>query len=94
MDNNCVYCGEPCIIGKERIRRLADRRLAHGECLLRQVIGSLAHLEKRCSCFVPGSTEGDPDGMSLREAAKAAAEAYEKLIALEDRQSWLVDCDE
>ena len=48
----------------------------HLECSIRSVIGSVNHLNKTCSCFVPGSTEGDPPGMTRRQAAKAAADLY------------------
>jgi hypothetical protein len=40
--------------------------------LFRAVAGSVAHLERRCGCFVAGSTEGDPPGMTKRQAALAA----------------------
>lgn len=48
----------------------------HYECRMRAVVGSVAHSEGRCSCFVPGSTEGDPPGLTAREAAHAALRAY------------------
>ena len=54
----------------------------HWECGLRSVIGPVAHLQRRCQCFEPGSTEHDPPGMSRREAAQAAAQLYLKLQAL------------
>jgi len=72
---------------------MAGRRLAHGECLLRQVVGSVAHLEKRCGCFVAGSTAGDPEGMTPREAAKAATELYEKMMEQRGATSWLLEGD-
>lgn len=39
-------------------------RHAHKECLLRMITGSLAHLERRCTCF--GGT--DHDGWSRADA--------------------------
>ena len=39
----------------------------HFECHMRLVIGSLAHQQRRCSCY--GGTEHDPPGMTLRHAA-------------------------
>jgi hypothetical protein len=48
----------------------------HVECVYRAVAGSVAHIEQRCSCYVPGSTEGDPPGLTKRQAAKAALEAH------------------
>jgi hypothetical protein len=47
----------------------------HRECNLRQIIGSLAHQQKRCSCY--GGTDEDEPGMTLRESAKAAANFFE-----------------
>jgi hypothetical protein len=43
------------------------------------VVGSVAHLERRCSCYVPGATEGDPDGLTRRAAAEAAVQAFMRL---------------
>lgn len=40
----------------------------HRECFIRNIFGSIAHQEKRCSCF--GGEDSDPDGISQREAAK------------------------
>jgi hypothetical protein len=37
------------------------------------VLGSVAHLQKRCHCYVPGSEENDDPSLTLREAARAAA---------------------
>ncbi len=48
----------------------------HRECNLRQIIGSLAHQQGRCSCF--GGVGEDEPGMTLRESAKAAADFFEK----------------
>jgi hypothetical protein len=50
----------------------------HRNCQLRLIIGSVAHIERRCSCFVPGSDENDPPGMTIRQAADAAAEAFRR----------------
>lgn len=63
----CAWCVEP-----------KDPNLPgsmHPECTFRAVCGSVAHIEGRCSCFVPGSTETDPPGMTKRQAARAAVEA-------------------
>jgi hypothetical protein len=45
---------------------------------MRAIIGSVAHVEHRCSCFVPGSTESDPPGMTRREAANAAVKLWQE----------------
>lgn len=42
----------------------------HLECWVRAGVGSVGHLRGRCSCY--GGTEEDPDGLTLREAARAA----------------------
>lgn len=68
----CSRCGEP-ILDNERADNIAP---FHEECLFRSVMGSIAHLKKACSCFVPGSSCGDPDGMTKREAAKVAHEYW------------------
>jgi hypothetical protein len=49
----------------------------HRECAVRDVVGSLGHLRRQCSCF--GGTEEDPPGMTKREAARVACELWERL---------------
>lgn len=71
----CVFCDELITYADAR-EDFADGRRAHRNCALRQVIGSVAHLEKRCSCYVKGSEAGDPPEMSRREAADAAAQLW------------------
>jgi len=44
----------------------------HGPCGFRAIMGSLAHLQGRCSCVNDDSEEGDPPGMTKREGAVAA----------------------
>jgi hypothetical protein len=53
----------------------------HMECVFRSICGSVAHVERRCGCFVKGSEEGDPPGMTLRQAAVAAVQAFERRMA-------------
>jgi hypothetical protein len=67
--SRCSYCNEALEAG------MGGPKLHH-ECQFRMVAGSVAHIEKRCSCFVQGSQEGDPPGMGLREAAQAARGAW------------------
>ncbi len=73
----CVHCSEVIAAG-ERVWRFANGPLAHRVCALRQVMGSVAHIEQRCGCYVPGSAAGDPDGLTRREAADAAVEAWRR----------------
>jgi hypothetical protein len=44
-------------------------RYVHRECLFRQVMGPLAHLQKRCRCY--GGTSSATPGLSRREEAIA-----------------------
>lgn len=46
----------------------------HRECAFRLVAGSVGHIVKRCSCY--GGTDGDPPGLSKRDAARAALNAW------------------
>jgi hypothetical protein len=69
----CAHCDE-AILANDSGVIYSNGPAAHRNCFIRGVAGSLAHLQKRCSCFVPGATEGDPPGMSKREAANAVAE--------------------
>lgn len=64
--DRCLWCREP--LGETRHPVMSSY---HIECAVRQTAGSIAHVQQRCSCFVPGATETDPDGMSRREAAMA-----------------------
>lgn len=47
----------------------------HLECHMRLILGSVGHLNKRCSCY--GGTDEDPPGMTVREAAIAAFQQYQ-----------------
>lgn len=64
----CEHCGEWLDSQPD------GRQNLHRECMIRVVLGSVAHLEKRCSCYVPGAREEGPAGLTLREAALAAVE--------------------
>jgi hypothetical protein len=44
----------------------------HRACFLRGIIGSVAHQQSRCMCFVPGSTAEDDPALTPRQAAEAA----------------------
>lgn len=73
---SCFYCGEPFSeeagdSGKAMPCTTADGTArivhVHKECMLREVIGPLAHHEGRCHCH-GGEGNGTP-GMTLREEA-------------------------
>lgn len=74
---DCVFCGEHVGSDEASDARVNGQEV-HYECALRAVVGSVAHVERRCSCYVPGSTCGDPEGLTKREAARAAAALWHK----------------
>jgi hypothetical protein len=78
---SCTHCDEVFVEGDDgfEVPWLGGAAYMHRECHLRQVLGSVSHIWKRCSCYVPGATCGDPEGMTLREAAHAAVVEYERL---------------
>lgn len=76
MDPVCFYCHEPVLPGEES--GIVTNAASHRECAFRSVAGSLAHMERRCGCFVPGSEEGDPPGLTLRQGARAALDAFKR----------------
>lgn len=61
-------------------------RPIHHECSMRSVIGSVAHVEGRCSCFVPGALEGDDPRLTRRQAARAALDAFNRSQAAQPGQ--------
>lgn len=80
----CVWCGEAFTADDKGVALPYAGASAkdppevnyHRECFLRTVIGSVAHLEQRCTCC--GGTEHDPPGISLRQAAIEAVELHER----------------
>ncbi len=72
----CDYCKEP-LLPTDPVSRVPQVHL-HWECNFRLVAGSVAHQQRRCSCFVDGSEESDPPGMTLREAAWAAMTLWQR----------------
>jgi len=48
----------------------------HPECMARSVIGSVGHQRRTCPCY--GGTESDPEGMTKREAARAAVAYFRR----------------
>lgn len=74
MNPSCFYCHEPVLPGEES--EIVANAASHRECAFRSVAGSLAHIERRCGCYVPGSQEGDPPGLTLRQGARVAYDAF------------------
>lgn len=71
----CIHCDEEIEEGDRGII-YANGPVCHLNCFLRSIFGSVAHIRKECGCFVPGSTETDPVGMTRRQAADAAVAEY------------------
>lgn len=79
----CPHCDEPVMPYEPReYITLYDppspptRRLAHMECFVRPLLGSVAHIERRCSCYIPGASNNDDPALTRRQAAQASVEAY------------------
>lgn len=75
----CPDCSEEILPGEPTMKFNCGKVVMHMDCGLRGVIGSVAHLSKTCSCFVNGSTENDPPGMTKRQAAEAAVKLWRRL---------------
>jgi hypothetical protein len=79
----CLWCTEPIAaedsgIGMPMMESegnvlVAVQAFEHVECFIRQIIGSVGHQLKVCSCF-GGNDACEPEGMSTRESARAAFE--------------------
>lgn len=65
----CLWCKEP--IQEGDTGTLSRRDPLHYECGLRSAVGSVGHQKRQCSCF--GGNQEDPEGMTKRQAAIAAA---------------------
>lgn len=82
--SRCLHCGEGVLPtdAQETVRLIRptgyEYRHVHAACAARQVIGSVAHIERRCACYVPGADEGDAPGLTRRQAAEAALEAFQR----------------
>jgi len=71
----CVYCDELIAVGEDGW--IYDNgSVHHRECQFRAVVGSVAHQQKRCSCFGGNGTDKE-DGMTRREGAQAALDYHE-----------------
>jgi len=72
----CFHCQEP-VAPDDPVHRYPDGDLAHKNCFMRTIIGSVAHIERRCGCYILDSGETDPEGLTVRQAADAAVAAWE-----------------
>lgn len=74
----CMWCEEPVTAADAAIEMAAGTW--HKECAMRMVVGSIGHLDRKCSCYVKsGPTEDDPPGLTRREAASVAARRFAQL---------------
>ena len=84
----CAYCEEAIEMGDRGVtvphidERGVVEKPYHFECHMRLVIGSVGHLRRRCSCN--GGDEGDPPGMTLRQAARAAFHLWQAITGTRD----------
>lgn len=67
----CIHCGELIEAGDDGFLE----PVFHFDCKVRRVIGGVNHILRKCSCC-GGSEPPDPDGMTKRQAAKAATAAW------------------
>lgn len=88
--DTCFRCGEPVTHEDRCVLEVVipaegppTERPSHWECQARSVLGSVGHIQGRCSCF--GGTEEDPPGLTKREAALAAVAAF-RLIRMSLRR--------
>jgi len=70
VGRECDYCEEVVAAGEDGFI-LDSGTILHRECFMRGFTGSVAHQEKRCSCF-GGTDDDEVDGMTRREGARAA----------------------
>lgn len=70
----CTFCEEPVPPDEQPDAPMMPP--VHRECLIRQVVGSVGHLERRCSCH--GGDASDPPEMTRREAARAAVTLWKR----------------
>jgi hypothetical protein len=78
----CAHCSEPVLENEPRMPFNGGTVIMHRNCGLRGILGSLAHVQGRCGCYVPGSHESDPEGMTLRQAADAAVAEWRRIESL------------
>jgi hypothetical protein len=75
----CAHCEEPIHTGDDGwVLPLLDRpghpteAPFHRACFMRNTIGSVAHQQRLCCCFLRGSTKEDDPALTRRQAAEAA----------------------
>lgn len=71
----CMFCGEPVLATDKVSPAVVRGQHVHWECGLRRVVGGLNHLNGQCTCC-GGTLPPDPEGVTRREAARMAAQAW------------------
>jgi hypothetical protein len=66
----CLWCEEEIL--PDEVMPHAPLTQMHRECVLRNVLGSVGHHRRTCSCHLSTGGEGDPLGMGKRDAARLA----------------------
>lgn len=84
VGQRCAHCGEMVKDGENGVVSPMGRMVAgeltateepwHVECWMRSLMGSAAHIARRCSCYVPGASESDDPNLTRRQAAIVAYE--------------------
>lgn len=74
--NICSHCDEE-VLPEEVFEGRLNGKPAHQECMFRLVAGSAAHILGDCFCC--GGSRHDPPGLTKRQAAQLALEAYRTL---------------
>lgn len=82
VDVPCQRCGEPIRAGDcgwmiPYYDGEAREVPYHHACHLRGILGSVAHQQRKCSCYVPGATCGDDPKLTRRQAAEAALKFWQ-----------------
>jgi len=68
----CLWCDEAVVPG-DMVHVLLPGY--HYACAMRTAIGSIGHVQGRCSCYVTdGTHEDDPPGLTKRQAARLVAD--------------------
>jgi hypothetical protein len=77
VGETCVHCGEPIESRDDGWVIPPGAQPFHRACFMRGIIGSVAHQQRRCSCFVWGSRMEDDPALTRRQAAEAAVRYLE-----------------
>jgi hypothetical protein len=76
VGSTCIYCDELIAMGEDGVILADGTSVLHRECNLRMVAGSLAHQQRRCTCY-GGTGSDEEEGMTRRQGAQAVLEYLE-----------------